>query len=78
MKKMQEKSKEIQIYKANHKLPSNQAIVMANIKLPRKEAKREESRGLVKMSVNCLSVSIKFISLSLPSQHGLSKSGVSL
>jgi hypothetical protein len=39
MKKMQEKSKEIQIYKANHKLPSNQAIVMANIKLPRKEAK---------------------------------------
>jgi hypothetical protein len=34
MKKMQAKSKEIHIYKANHKLPSNQAIGLANTKLP--------------------------------------------
>jgi hypothetical protein len=39
MKKMQEKSKEIQIYKANHKLPSNQAIGMANTKLPLQRSK---------------------------------------
>jgi hypothetical protein len=56
---MQAKSKEIHIYKANHKLPSNQAIGLANTKLPppHNEAKREKSRGLVKMSANCLSVS---------------------
>jgi hypothetical protein len=40
MNKMQEKNKEIQIYKENHKPPSNQAIGMVNIKLPPgKEAK---------------------------------------
>jgi hypothetical protein len=31
---------------------------------PRKEAKREESRGLVKMLVSCLSMSINIISIS--------------
>jgi hypothetical protein len=73
MKKMQEKSKEIQIYKVNHKLPSNQAIGMTNIKLPHKEAKHEESRGLVKMSANYLSVSINFISISPFSTWSLRK-----
>jgi hypothetical protein len=43
---------------------------------PRKSANREESRGLVKMSANCLSVSIYLISMS-PSLHDLSESGVS-
>jgi hypothetical protein len=44
---------------------------------PHKEAKREELRGLVKMSANCLSVSINFISIS-PFSICLSESGVSL
>jgi hypothetical protein len=43
---------------------------------PRKSANREESRGLVKMSANCLSVSIYLISMP-PSLHDLSESGVS-
>jgi hypothetical protein len=43
MKKIQEKSKEIQIYKANHKLPSNKAIGMANTKLP---PQRSKTRGI--------------------------------
>jgi hypothetical protein len=55
----------IQVYKENHKLPlkpshrddKHQA-------LPRKEVKREESRGLVKMLANCLSVSMYLISMS--------------
>jgi hypothetical protein len=43
---------------------------------PRKSANQEESRGLVKMSANCLSVSIYLISMS-HSLHDLSESGVS-
>jgi hypothetical protein len=45
MKKMQEKSKVIQIYKANHKLPSNQAIWMANTKLPPQRNKMTRIEG---------------------------------
>jgi hypothetical protein len=40
---------------------------------PRKEAKREELRGLVKISANCLSVSINFISISPFSTWSLRK-----
>jgi hypothetical protein len=47
MKKMQAKSKEIHIYKANHKLPSNQAIGLANTKLPPPTTKQnEKNRGV--------------------------------
>jgi hypothetical protein len=62
---MQEKSKIYNIQGKNTNSPSNQAIWMANtIPPPRKSANREESRGLVKMSANCLSVSIYLISMS--------------
>jgi hypothetical protein len=43
MKKKQEKSKEIQIYKTNHKLPSNQAIGMANTKFPLAKKQNEKN-----------------------------------
>jgi hypothetical protein len=58
----------IQIYKANHKLPlksSHRDGKHQAPPLPRKEAKQEESRGLVKMSANYLSLSMNFISISL-------------
>jgi hypothetical protein len=44
--------------------PSNHAIGMENTKFPRKEAKQVTSKGLVKISVNYLSMSMYFISLS--------------
>jgi hypothetical protein len=45
MKKMQEKSKEIQIYKTNHKLPSNQTVGMANTMLPPQRIKMRRIEG---------------------------------
>jgi hypothetical protein len=45
MKKMLENSKEIQIYKANQKLPLNQAIGMANTKLPPQRSKTRRIEG---------------------------------
>jgi hypothetical protein len=45
MKKIQEKSKRIQIYKANHKLPSNQVIGMTNTKLPSQRGKMRRIEG---------------------------------
>jgi hypothetical protein len=64
MKKMQEKSKIYNIQGKSTNSPSNQAIWMANTNFPRKSANREESRGLVKMSANCLLVSTYLISMS--------------
>jgi hypothetical protein len=75
MKKMQEKSKIYNIHakaptppqtKENYKLPLKPSHMDGKHQspLPRKAANREESRGLVKMSVNCLSVSIYLISMS--------------
>jgi hypothetical protein len=67
MKKMQQKSKRIQYTRGNISFPSNQAIRMANTKSPlpppRKSANREATIGLVKMSANCLSVSMYLISI---------------
>jgi hypothetical protein len=55
----------ITVYKANHRHPLKPSHrVGKHLAPPCKEAKREESRGLVKMSANCLSVSINFISIS--------------
>jgi hypothetical protein len=64
MKKMQEKSKVYNIQGKITNSPSNQATWMANTNPPHKSANREELRGLVRMSANCLSVSIYLISMS--------------
>jgi hypothetical protein len=64
MKKMQEKSKRIQIYKIEHKLPLKSSHKDGNHQSPHKAAKRETSRGLVKISANCLSISMYLISMS--------------
>jgi predicted component of type VI protein secretion system len=64
----------IQVYKANHKLPLKQSYRDGKHQaLPCKKVKREESRGLVKMSANYLSVSINFISISPFSTWSLRK-----
>jgi hypothetical protein len=63
MKKMQEKSKIDNMQGKSTNSPSNQAIWMANTNFPRKSANREESMGLVKVSANCLSVSMYLISM---------------
>jgi hypothetical protein len=69
-----EKTKRYKYTKQITSSPSNQAIGMANTKPhPPQEAKREESRGLVKMSANCLSVSINFIYISPFSTWSLRK-----
>jgi hypothetical protein len=63
MKKMKEKSK---IYNIQDKTPTPPRIKpygWQTLIPPRKLANRVESRGLVKMSANCLSVSIYFISM---------------
>jgi hypothetical protein len=44
--------------------PSNYDIGMANTMFPRKEAKQVASRGLVKISASCLSMSMYFLSIS--------------
>jgi hypothetical protein len=64
-KNAREKQKDTNI-QDKHTPPSNQAIRMANTNPPplRKVAKREASRGLVKISDNCLSISIYLISMS--------------
>jgi hypothetical protein len=46
MKKMQQKSKRIQIYKIEHKLPLNQAIEMANTKFPTQEGSKQNTSFL--------------------------------
>jgi hypothetical protein len=66
MKKIQHKSKRIEICKIEHKLPlkpSHKDGKHQSPPPPLKIAKREESRDLVKMSSNCLSVSHLNISL---------------
>jgi hypothetical protein len=45
MKKMQQKNKRIQIYKIKHKLPSNQAISMANTNFPPQSSKVRSIKG---------------------------------
>jgi hypothetical protein len=63
MKKMQEKNK---IYNIHVKAPTPPQIKPYGWQTPispRKSANREESRSLVKMSVNCLSMSIYLISI---------------
>jgi hypothetical protein len=66
MKKMQEKSKRIQIYKIEVKLPLKPSHRDGKHQSPppRKAAKREASRGLVKITANCLSVLMYLISMS--------------
>jgi hypothetical protein len=55
----------IQVYKIKHKLPLKPSHKDGKYQFPpHKEAKREESRVLVKISANCLSVSIYLISIS--------------
>jgi hypothetical protein len=46
MKKMQEKSKEIQIYKMKHNSPSNQVVWMANTKFETQEDSNQNTRFL--------------------------------
>jgi hypothetical protein len=60
---VREKQK-IQIYKIKHQLPLKPSHKDGKYQSPRKAAKREELRGLMKMSTNCLSVSIHLISIS--------------
>jgi hypothetical protein len=55
----------IQYTRQKHQLPLKPSHMDGKHQLPpRKLANREESRGLVKMSANCLSVSIYLISVS--------------
>jgi hypothetical protein len=73
MKKMQEESK---IYNIPGKTPTpaqTKSYGWQTPICPRKSANQEESRGLLKMSANCLSVSIYLISLSLFSTWPLKK-----
>jgi hypothetical protein len=73
MKKMQEKRK---IYNIHVKAPTPPQIKPYGWQtpiFPRKSANLEESRGLVKMSANYLSVSIYLISISLFSTRSLRK-----
>jgi hypothetical protein len=80
MKKMQRNSKRIQdrLYtRQNTSSPSNQVIGMVNIKSPRKEAKRLTLRIWWK----CQSAASLYQCISspcLPSQHDLSRNGISL
>jgi hypothetical protein len=73
MKKMQEKSK---IYNIHAKAPTPPQTKPYGWQTPipsRKSANQEESRGLVKMSANCLSVTIYLISMSPFSTWSLRK-----
>jgi hypothetical protein len=64
----------IQVYKENHRLPLKPSHRDDKHQAPPyKEAKREESRGLVKMSASCLSVLINFICISPFSTWSLKK-----
>jgi hypothetical protein len=67
MKKMGEKNKRYKYTREITNSPSNQAIRITNTNFPsppRKSAKREASRGLVKILANCLLVSMYLISIS--------------
>jgi hypothetical protein len=71
MKKMQEKSK---IYTSKAPTPPQTKPYGRQTPIsPRKSVNREESRGLVKMSANCLLVSIYLISMSPFSTRSLRK-----
>jgi hypothetical protein len=72
---MQCDDKQDKVYKRqNTSSSSNQAIGMTNTKIPpRKEAKQVASRGLVKMSANCFSISMYFITMSPFSTWSLKK-----
>jgi hypothetical protein len=74
MKKIQEKWQKIQVYKVKHQLPLKLSHMDGKPQCPPRESvNREESRGLVKMSANCLSVSIYLISMSPFSTKSLKK-----
>jgi hypothetical protein len=66
MKKIQHKNKRIEIYMIEYKLPLKPSHKDGKHQSPppRKAAKREASRDLVKISANCLSVSMYLISIS--------------
>jgi hypothetical protein len=73
MKKIQEKNK---IHNIHAKAPTPRQTKPYGWQIPIspcKSANREESRGLVKMSANCLSVSIYLISMSPFSTRSLRK-----
>jgi hypothetical protein len=74
MKKIQEKSKIYNIQAKSTNSPLNQAIWMVNTNSPPANQQIEKNqRGLVKMSANCLSVSIYLISMSPFSTGSLRK-----
>jgi hypothetical protein len=69
MKKMQKKSKEIQIYKAKYKFPSNQVIGMENTKLPPQRSKTrriggfDENVGQLPLCVNKLYLYLSLLNM---------------
>jgi hypothetical protein len=66
MKKMQEKGKRIQIYKIEHKLPSNQAIRMTNANFPPQSSKARSIKGFgenISQLSFCINVSHLDVSL---------------
>jgi hypothetical protein len=76
MEKMQQKRKKIQLYKIEHKLPLKSSHRDGKHQAPpplRKSTNREALRGLVKISVNCLFVSMYLISISPFSTWSLRK-----
>jgi hypothetical protein len=70
---MQQKSKKIQIYKIEHKLSLKLSHKDDKHQSPHKAAKREASRGLVKISANYRSVLMYLISISPFSTWSLKK-----